>query len=614
MFIKRIRVEEGFFDQLDLCFTKGLNVLVGGRGVGKTSVIELIRYALDVGGVSEASTSESKAHALSVLQSSGRVVIDFDINGADVSVSRSASENFFRATHTFTPPLIFSQKEIEAIGLNAVGKVKLVDSFIFGKGELKQELKLLYSEIRSLCASLVSTNQELEEAKDNTLNLDILLGREKELVEIQKSYEIKNSSIKNTQEKLDSIQGQLGAVSVDERNLISLQNYFISRRKKLEDLVDSPPSINLISGKALEIYNKSITKFDVDNKAILSIIESNDILHNEILSAIQFLQNTKLNLDEGARSFRGEVEKFTEGAGAVLSELGRVRESLAQIRNWQSVCIEKQNKIQSIYDRCQKKILQVSNIKASIFEERKRVIDELNIKLHPTIHSEVHHLKRQSYYIEALRQTLKGSGLKYNEAVDLIASNVSPAFLLYYAYTLKYEDFAAAVGLPIDRATRLLGYLHDCDLGDVVCADIQDEVNFALLDGGAYKQIDDLSIGQRCTVALSVILENKSRVLIIDQPEDHLDNEFIAKTLIKALVERAADAQTIVSSHNANIPVLGKAELVVNLDSNGRRGFVKNIGSIDHPNIRSVIEKIMEGGKEAFNQRATFYSESDNER
>ncbi len=44
MLIKRLRVEEGFFNLLDLSFSEGLNVLVGGRGVGKTSVIELLRF------------------------------------------------------------------------------------------------------------------------------------------------------------------------------------------------------------------------------------------------------------------------------------------------------------------------------------------------------------------------------------------------------------------------------------------------------------------------------------------------------------------------------------------------------------------------------------------
>ena len=108
--------------------------------------------------------------------------------------------------------------------------------------------------------------------------------------------------------------------------------------------------------------------------------------------------------------------------------------------------------------------------------------------------------------------------------------------------------------------------------------------------------------------SLSLILENKNRILIIDQPEDHLDNEFITSTLIRSLSKRSSLAQTIISSHNANIPVLGDAELVVNLDSNGRRGFVKHAGPINQDDIKSAIESIMEGGREAFQFRSHFYS------
>ncbi|ALB24671.1 aTPases involved in DNA repair (plasmid) [Piscirickettsia salmonis] len=94
----------------------------------------------------------------------------------------------------------------------------------------------------------------------------------------------------------------------------------------------------------------------------------------------------------------------------------------------------------------------------------------------------------------------------------------------------------------------------------------------------------------------------------MDQPEDHLDNEYIAGTLIKSLTERANKAQTIVSSHNANIPVLGQANRVVSLESNGKKGFVKYAGSIEDDAIRDMIESIMEGGKEAFATRADFYA------
>jgi len=236
------------------------------------------------------------------------------------------------------------------------------------------------------------------------------------------------------------------------------------------------------------------------------------------------------------------------------------------------------------------------------------VVQKLNLNLHPTIKTSILHQANLALYAEALENTLRGSGLKYKELIPVIVNKISPAWLLYYSHALKYEDFAAAIGVPADRATRILAFLNEKDIANVLVAKVEDTIEFTLLDNGIYKNISELSIGQRCTVALSVILENPNRVLIIDQPEDHLDNEFIAQTLIKAIQQRAALSQTILSSHNANIPVLGNASNVVNLDSNGRRGFIKCMGSTGDKRVKDVIEAIMEGGREAFKKRSEFYS------
>jgi ABC-type cobalamin/Fe3+-siderophores transport system ATPase subunit len=85
-------------------------------------------------------------------------------------------------------------------------------------------------------------------------------------------------------------------------------------------------------------------------------------------------------------------------------------------------------------------------------------------------------------------------------------------------------------------------------------------------------QLIDLSTVQRCTVVLPLILEHSDRILVVDQPEDHIDNAFIVDTLIKSILRRSTSSQVILSTHNANIPVLGEAQLVVQLASDGRRG------------------------------------------
>jgi ABC-type Mn2+/Zn2+ transport system ATPase subunit len=148
--------------------------------------------------------------------------------------------------------------------------------------------------------------------------------------------------------------------------------------------------------------------------------------------------------------------------------------------------------------------------------------------------------------------------------------------------------------------------LRESDLGELATCRVEDNATFQLLDGSDYKDVGQLSTGQRCTVILPIVLEHRDRILIVDQPEDHIDNAFIADTLIKAL-RRPADGQIILSTHNPNIPVLGEAQEVVHLGSDGQHGFVLTAAPLDDERIVTAITNVMEGGIEAFQKRARFY-------
>ena len=101
--------------------------------------------------------------------------------------------------------------------------------------------------------------------------------------------------------------------------------------------------------------------------------------------------------------------------------------------------------------------------------------------------------------------------------------------------------------------------------------------------------------------------------MVIDQPEDHLDNAIITSTVIKALRERKGSGQVILSTHNANIPVLGEADLVVELTSDGRNGFIQLCAPLEHPKAVEAISNVMEGGRDAFSRRADFYRKNSSE-
>ncbi|XAS68217.1 hypothetical protein V3C33_02510 [Micrococcaceae bacterium Sec5.7] len=128
-------------------------------------------------------------------------------------------------------------------------------------------------------------------------------------------------------------------------------------------------------------------------------------------------------------------------------------------------------------------------------------------------------------------------------------------------------------------------------------------------DGVELRKLDDLSKGQRATALLLLLLGVSTTPLVIDQPEDDLDNRFVYDGIVQHLRDLKGTRQILVSTHNANVPVLGDAELVVVLESDGRRGrtAADGVGSLDEAPIRKYAEKILEGGEEAFRARRHLY-------
>jgi len=121
------------------------------------------------------------------------------------------------------------------------------------------------------------------------------------------------------------------------------------------------------------------------------------------------------------------------------------------------------------------------------------------------------------------------------------------------------------------------------------------------------KPLKDHSLGQRATALILFLLAQKeTSVLIIDQPEDDLDNQTIYEDVIKAIKSLKGDMQFVFATHNANIPVLGDSEKILSCKYSELKIDVHD-GTIDNYDTQKQIVTIMEGGKEAFNRRKNIY-------
>ena len=121
------------------------------------------------------------------------------------------------------------------------------------------------------------------------------------------------------------------------------------------------------------------------------------------------------------------------------------------------------------------------------------------------------------------------------------------------------------------------------------------------------KDLREHSLGQRASALILFILSQRDNdVIIIDQPEDDLDNQTIFEDVIKLIRSLKRNIQFIFATHNANFPVLGDAEQI------GTCVFAQSkedmhVGSIDNQVAQTAIVSIMEGGQEAFARRKEIY-------
>lgn len=122
-------------------------------------------------------------------------------------------------------------------------------------------------------------------------------------------------------------------------------------------------------------------------------------------------------------------------------------------------------------------------------------------------------------------------------------------------------------------------------------------------DCKSFRPIQEGSPGQKTAALLAFLLSYGEEPLILDQPEDDLDNHLIYDLIVTQLREAKRRRQIIVVTHSANIVVNGDAELVVALAARGGQTQMECAGSLQEKIVRETICSVMEGGRKAFEQR-----------
>lgn len=616
MYIQRIQVEEGFLDGLDLQMEKGLNVVIGARGTGKTSLIELIRFCV---GSRRAFTAEATQrglqHALSVL-GGGQVTVTLADRHERFTVVRAGTEDNPRSIYAKPDVTILAQGEIEAIGAQPSGRLRLIDRLIPERLHLDQQHEGLQWEVKSLT---IEIRDLLLEIDDMELAVEAASGVPKELEE---ALELEASALKSvhaTKEdraQLTSLQHSSSQLKVRRRiferatgelHLLNNDLKHIAQRPLLaETWPDSAGDDDLLVSirSAVSACLEQLVEI---RAGIARAMESIDaLLQADIASAT--------NVDAASRNIRRRLTQIDEGFGAITRRVQTLRERSGELSALHQRLKQKRADANSRIAHRNDVYRRLDGLRDTRFAKRLEIAKSMTDKLGPEIQVHAIRSTQTRAFAEAIKSALRGSGLHYNTLGPLLAKTMSPLELTQAVEKRRPLDISSASGITVQRASAVIQTLQSSDLASIVAAPIDDSITLKLLDGSVFKKSQEVSIGQRCTIVLPLLLTRHGGILVVDQPEDHLDNSFIASTVVAALRHRHPEDQLILASHNANVPVLGNANRIIVLGSDGKRGFVNHAGPLeDAKSVRSITD-IMEGGAEAFRLRANFYGLADDER
>lgn len=614
MWIESIGIEGGSLDGFRQSLSPGLNVLIGGRGTGKSSVIELIRFCLGAPSSSDAIGKDALEHALGVL-GDGKVIITLT-NGSDrIEVSRIATDSDDNCPLEVSPPFIFSQKEVEQIGARSQSRMRLIDGFIAGRGAAAAKRGPLHARIKSASTEIRTLLVEIADVGEKLLALPKLQERLADLQRQGAAQRARSAELDGLRKQLDELTPLTSAASVRAASIGRSADDLSKWTDDLSLVAGRQPSIELwpVQAEMPDQLQPHRKRLETAHERLTAIIAE----YRSVIDDLEVLRRKsseeKSALEAKGREVRQKIEEQQKGASVLDRQIADLSQEIASLRALADLRTERLGRIDRLHTQRQTALDEMHAHNLALTADREQTAARLTAVLAPSIRVTVKPLADYRAYVSVLNAALRGSGLRYRELADRIADTFSPQEIAVLAERGEVSVISKALEINEERALRLADGLRGDAGAELLVTEVGDEVVIELLDGTSFKSTDFLSMGQRCTAVLPIILQHNERIIVLDQPEDHLDNAFVVGTLVKAIRARGGSAQTIIATHNPNIPVLGGADFVAHLESDGDRCFVQVAGALDDVAVVNSITNIMEGGREAFQRRATFYAESGSE-
>lgn len=593
-YIKSITFQGGLLDGKHIYFSPELNNLIGIRGSGKSSILEIVRYALNIPFGSQAADKDYKDDLIKhVLKSGGKAIVEIvDRHGVIYKVERiyGQKEDIYKddilqqgitLDAILQQPIYFGQKDLSS--KNADFENDLVNKLVGSKfndiqtriGNQKTEIQRIINELKGF-GNLSQLKKETEIAKANAEH-KLNLFKEKgiaEKLQLQTSFESDINRLLNFKGGIDSYLNDFQAI---------IQNNEYTLNKELESKTN--PEI-------FEEAKSLVLKLKTTLEQVKATYSDAQKIAIEFTAVIDRLKAKKEELKEEFARIKREInipELNPDDFIKINRELETSKLKLIEIEKSEGKRIEAEHLLNEAVNTLDKLWYE----KFNLLKVEVSRINEIGGKLF----IEVNYKERKDKFISKLQEVFRGS--RINEATYIAISNDYADFV-----DMRKDDFRKLSDRLTENQLIEAKTRFEANRYDLLTYKVPNQIviNF---DG---KPLEKHSLGQRASALILFLLSQKENdILIIDQPEDDLDNQTIYEDVIREIKRLKGQMQFIFATHNANIPVLGDSEMLVACQYVPDSEIKIESGSIDCQNIQEKIIRIMEGGQEAFDIRKNIY-------
>lgn len=593
-YIKSISFEGGLLDGSKIDFSPELNSLIGIRGSGKSSILEIIRYTLGIPLSPIAVDPKYKDGLIeNVLRSGGKsivTVINKQKEEYRIEKIYGQKEDIYKEgilktgisiDAAFDHPVYFGQKDLS--NKDADFEVDLIQRLIGtrlkdaqSKIELKKrEVGNIISEIKKL--------RNLNEIKKET---EILIQNAKHQLEFfkQKGVEEKlkqqtlfDSDVSRLSQVESSVRSYLNEIA----SIISNHEYFFNQ---------SIPSSE-INKELFDETRELLNHLRIEFEKLKAIQKISTQTHQKIRDIVTKINAKKDGLKEEFAKIKREINTDTINPDNFITLNRQIETSQLKLKE-----IERSEQRRAeLKANLLEKLTELDNLWLEEYKLLKTEVDRIN-KAESKLFIDVLFKERRDKFSNKMKQVFKGSNIRETA---------------YQQIESTYKDFIQ-IYRDSNKLANILNENQVVDFKRKFSENLEDLLTFKvdnkIMIQYNGKPLDKHSLGQRASALILFLLaQRESDVLVIDQPEDDLDNQTIYDEVIKELKKLKGDMQFIFATHNANIPVLGDSEKVVACSYDEKKIKVHS-GTIDNHQTQRFIVDIMEGGDEAFNRRKNIYS------